>query len=701
VVPGYEIISELGRGGMGVVYQARHQKLGRVVALKMILSGAHAGEADLARFRTEAEAVARLQHPSIVQIFEVGEHDGRPYFSLEFCGGGSLEKKLAGVPLPPKEAASLAETLARAMHAAHEASVVHRDLKPANVLLTKDGTPKITDFGLAKKLDEAGQTASGAIMGTPSYMAPEQAGGKSAQIGPRTDVYALGAMLYEYLTGRPPFRAATALDTVLQVIADEPVPPTQLQPRTPRDLETITLKCLQKDPASRYASAQALADDLTRYRTGEPVRARPVGPAGRLWRWGRRNPTVAGLLGVIGLLLVLLAAVMTGAYLRTSVALEQSNRHLYLADMHLAQSALEAGEHGRLMELLDMHVSASRHSDLRGWERYYLRSRCPLLVSLPGRTVSASAWSPDGRRLALACNDRSLRVWDAATGVEVVTLVDRLSSMDDSAAWSPDGLRLAAAWQNGIKIWDVNAGRQERLLRGHSDTVRSVSWRPGGLELASGSDDRTARVWNVTTGEEVLRLPGHEGGMAVSWSPDGRHLATADGKAVRVWDRTTAQEVFRAAAVAISWSRDGRVLATGAGDGTLTIWDVATRRRRNWRGHSGRAWFVALSPDATRLASETPDMQGTQDRKTGAVQWEDQLKLWDVPAQREIHTQRGFNSHREEASWRGRTEAASWNPDGSRLATASRYSGPATSAPRLLRTAPAGTAGRRLRPPGC
>ncbi|HKI32549.1 MAG TPA: serine/threonine-protein kinase [Gemmataceae bacterium] len=203
-VPGYEILGELGRGGMGVVYKARQAKLGRLVALKMILSGGHAGEADLSRFRTEAEAIARLQHPHIVQIHEIGEHGGLPYFSLEFCAGGSLEKKLAGTPLPPKEAAALVQTLARAMQAAHEKGVIHRDLKPANVLLAEDGTPKVTDFGLAKKLGEAGQTASGAVMGTPSYMAPEQAGGRSEQMSPLVDVYALGAILYECLTGRPP-----------------------------------------------------------------------------------------------------------------------------------------------------------------------------------------------------------------------------------------------------------------------------------------------------------------------------------------------------------------------------------------------------------------------------------------------------------------------------------------------------------------
>jgi serine/threonine-protein kinase len=268
--PGYEILEELGRGGMGVVYKARQTALGRIVALKMILHADHAGLEARARFIAEAEAVARFQHPHIVQIFEIGEAGGLPYFSLEFCPGGSLDRKLGGTPLPADEAARLAETLARAIEAAHRAQVVHRDLKPANVLLTAEGEPKVTDFGLAKKLDVQGQTQSGAVMGTPSYMAPEQAGGQK-DLGPAADVYALGAVLYKLLTGRPPFKAATALDTILQVVNEEPVPPQRLHSKVPRDLETICLKCLQKQPGRRYVSAEALADDLHRFRAGEPI----------------------------------------------------------------------------------------------------------------------------------------------------------------------------------------------------------------------------------------------------------------------------------------------------------------------------------------------------------------------------------------------------------------------------------------------
>jgi serine/threonine-protein kinase len=301
----YELLGRLGRGGMGVVYQARDHRLDRLVALKMILAGAHADPEELARFRAEAQAQARLQHPNIVQVYEVGEADGWPYFALEYVDGGSLEKRLAGLPQPARWAAGLVETLARAMHHAHQQGLVHRDLKPANVLLAADGTPKVTDFGLAKRLQaEAGKTPSGAVVGTPSYMAPEQTLSRPGAVGPAADVYALGAILYECLTGRPPFLAETALDTLVQLQGQEPVPPRRLQPKVPRDLDTICLKCLEKESARRYASALALADDLSRFQAGEPIRARPVGLAGRLGRWARRQPVVAGLAAALVLALV-------------------------------------------------------------------------------------------------------------------------------------------------------------------------------------------------------------------------------------------------------------------------------------------------------------------------------------------------------------------------------------------------------------
>ncbi|HKB03746.1 MAG TPA: protein kinase [Gemmataceae bacterium] len=339
-VAGYEILGELGRGGMGIVFKARQVALDRVVALKMILAGPHATPTVLARFRAEALAVARLQHPSIVQVFEVGEAARLPYLSLEFVDGGSLSKKVAHEPQPPGYAAETVRALARAMAYAHERGVIHRDLKPANVLLAADGTPKITDFGLAKRLEgDSLQTQAGAVLGTPSYMAPEQASGETDRIGPLVDVYALGAVLYDLLTGRPPFAGTTVLDTLEMVRTREPVPPGQLAGKLPRDLETITLKCLQKDPARRYASAGALADDLGRFLEGKPIVARPVSAAERAWRWAKRNRWVAGLGSAVALLLVTVAVVTSVLSWRLNVKRNEAEANAESARIAQAKEA--------------------------------------------------------------------------------------------------------------------------------------------------------------------------------------------------------------------------------------------------------------------------------------------------------------------------------------------------------------------------
>jgi eukaryotic-like serine/threonine-protein kinase len=314
-VPGYEVESVLGRGGMGVVYRARHQKLNRTVALKMLLAGAYAGPAERVRFQREAEAVAGLRHANIVQVYDVGDLDGRPFFTMEIVEGGSLAEKLTGAPQPAREAAALVAALAEAVGAAHQGGILHRDLKPANILLTADGTPKVSDFGLARRLESGERlTQSGAVLGTPSYMAPEQARGQTQALGPAVDVYALGAILYELLTGRPPFRGETAADTVVQVLSQEPVPPARLNPRVPRDLETICLKCLHKEPPRRYSSAAAMAEDLRRFLQDKAIAARPEGRVERLARGARRRPTL-----VVGLAAgVLLATALAGGGLWVS-----------------------------------------------------------------------------------------------------------------------------------------------------------------------------------------------------------------------------------------------------------------------------------------------------------------------------------------------------------------------------------------------
>jgi serine/threonine protein kinase len=364
-VPGYEILRELGRGGMGVVYQARQLGLDRTVALKMVLAGIHADPKDLARFRAEAAAIARLRHPNIVQIYDVGETAGQPYLVLEFVAGGSLAQRLQGTPQPVRPAAQLVETLARAVHAAHTKGVIHRDLKPANVLLQiadgrlplekqdgaaagqsaignlKSAIPKITDFGLAKctdgdgeASDRRGPTVTGEILGTPNYMAPEQAMAPRQPVGPAADVYALGAVLYELLTGRPPFTGETPLAIVLQVLHDEPVSVTSLRPNVPRDLETICLKCLRKEPRKRYGSALELAEDVQRFLRDEPIRARSLMPAEKLWRWVRRHPLPAALLaaGLLGPVVALTVLSLLSAQLVRSNALESAAQQAELLE---------------------------------------------------------------------------------------------------------------------------------------------------------------------------------------------------------------------------------------------------------------------------------------------------------------------------------------------------------------------------------
>jgi serine/threonine protein kinase len=355
-VPGYEILAVLGRGGMGVVYKARQLSLKRLVALKMLVAGPHASPGLLARFRTEAEAVALLQHPHIVPIYEVGQAGGLPYFALEFVDGGTLAQKLDGAPQPAREAAAMTLTLARAMHFAHERGIIHRDLKPANVLLTPDGSLKISDFGLAKSLEGGdGPTQTGDIMGTPSYMAPEQASGVTKQVGPAADVYALGAILYEMLTGRPPFRAENSMETVRQVLVEEPLPPRRLQPRAARDLETICLKCLEKEPRKRYRSAAALADDLQRFLAGEPIQARPAGVGERLVKWVRRHPAVAAVVGISSLAVL----AVLGIVLRYSFQLKSTNQKLEDTNEILAGKNKELGDANQKQEKLNLALKNS------------------------------------------------------------------------------------------------------------------------------------------------------------------------------------------------------------------------------------------------------------------------------------------------------------------------------------------------------
>jgi WD40 repeat protein/tRNA A-37 threonylcarbamoyl transferase component Bud32 len=666
-VAGYEILGELGRGGMGVVYKARQAKLNRLVALKMILAGGHAGDDERRRFLTEAEAVARLQHPGIVQIHEIGEAGGHPYFSLEFCPGGSLADKLNGTPLPPKEAARVVEALARAIQAAHDAGIVHRDLKPANVLLATDGTPKITDFGLAKKLDAAaGQTATGAIMGTPSYMAPEQAGGKSKEIGPAADVYALGAVLYECLTGRPPFRAATAFDTVLQVVSEEPASVRQLQPGVPADLETVCHRCLQKEPAKRYASAGELAEDLRRFQAGEPIKARPVGSAERAWRWCRRNPLVAGLVAAVVAALLLGTGGATFFAVKAEVrarsekrAREAADWLTYTAQLSLAQREWQDDDVGHARALLE-----ASNGDLRGWEHAYLRHLCDRKEqTFAGHNGAAYSvcWSPDGKRLAsagTAGKSGEVKIWDLARGQEALCLSGHTDAVR-SACWSPDGKYLVSASWEEVKVWDTATGREAFALTGPTHAVHSVCWSPDGKRIAAaGHRSNESRllvgvvgVWDAATGKQVGSFEGGPQVESMSWSPDGERLALAQGHSLWLIDATAGKQVrslhgHTDSVTSVCWGPDGKRLASASCDRTVKVWDAATGQEALNFGHAGSVYSVCWSPDGKRLAS---------------AGWDGAVKVLDLGSGQETRTLKGHA---------GSVHSVSWSPDGKRLASA-------------------------------
>lgn len=675
----FQLLELVGEGSFGTVYKARDAELDRIVAIKLPRSGYFVSPEDKQRFLREAKSAAQLVHPNIVQVHEIGREDDVPYIVSDFVAGQTLAQLLATRRPPFREAADLTAQIADALQYAHERGIVHRDVKPSNIMLSSSvssqlsitkipevcatengrritdyGHPKLMDFGLARR-DEGSVavTLDGKILGTPAYMAPEQAAGDFRQVDGRSDVYSLGVILYQMLTGEHPFRGTTPM-LLHQVLCDEPRPPRRLNDRIPRDLETICLKAMAKTPARRYATAGDLAADLRRYLKGEPIHARPVGNMERLWRWAKRNPMVAGLAAAVLTLLLLGTGISTYFALDAVAAKNRSERHLYDAKINLAQRYWESNYIGRMVELLEQTAPRPGQEDLAGWEWQYLWRLCHgdlRTISIHANTVASVAVSPDGLRLALAYHphpfdawrtgtmkDSELSIWDIATG-EKVSVLD--TDEFQGVAFSPQGDRLAAlANDKATRLYDVASGRELKAIPspGSTSPVR-LSFSPDGNRLALPSWGETIPVWDLRTWKKTLELksPGKTNNTVV-YSPDGKQLAsgdiiqafihlfdTANGRRLKtlVWPDGRAMDLM--------FSPNGEKLASAHDDGAVMLWDAATGRQlRSWSGHSSVVRSLDFSPDGRVLATGGND---------GIA------KMWDLFSAHEIRTLKGHTEN--------------------------------------------------------
>jgi WD40 repeat protein len=709
----YELLEEIARGGMGVVWKAQQVSLNRMVALKMILAGALASEQEVQRFRQEAESAANLDHPNIVPIYEVGEHDGQQYFAMKLIEGANLAQGAERWRGRPREIARLLATVARAVHHAHQRGILHRDLKPGNVLLDAAGAPHVTDFGLARQIEgNKGLTQSGAIVGTPSYMAPEQARSeKGLTVG--VDVYALGAILYELLTGRPPFQAATPVDTILQVLSEEPVPPRRLSPKVPRDLEVICLKCLRKEPGKRYGSAADLADDLDRWLQGEPIKARPAGRVERMVKWVRRRPAAAAFLAMSIALLVTWGLFTLWVVEQRNESEDQRDLAVYVEQINLAYREWQRGDIASALEVLES-CSESR----RGWEHHFLATLCQRnLLSLEEQAsgVPCVCFSPDGQRLAIAVAN-AVKVWDLNNGQEVFSLQG--GSTAYRLCFSSNGKRLVSAHErpkSGVKIWDMETGHEASTPKALVD-VCDVVFSSDGKRLAcrdtrevNERNDlnayvtillqnqlfaatacssyffpprRLVKVYDVDTWKEIrtVRAHGSEGGAPGAISSDGSRLACVfegpnlgQGLAtVDVWDVQAGRKTLSfnvnalvTALFSVCFSPDGKRLAMASMDNRryeLRIWDTMTGQALLSYVGDEAARNVAGDMAPTRnfgglSVTFSPDSKRIIGTCFGNI-----IKVWDADSGKLVLSLKGHS---------GRVFSTCFSPDGKRLVSGS------------------------------
>lgn len=626
----YELLEEIARGGMGVVYRARQMSLNRIVAVKMLLFGQAANNEFVKRFHAEAEAVAGLHHPNIVAIHEIGVHEGQHCFSMDYVEGQTLAERARDNPVPPELAADYVVSIARAVHYAHQQGVLHRDLKPSNVLIDAQDQTRVTDFGLAKRLrDDSDLTHEGQVMGTPNYMAPEQAAGKRAEVGPAMDVYSLGAILYYLLTGRAPFLAESLEEALGLVLHAEPVTPRLLTPGIPRDLETICLKCLEKDPHQRYRSAQGLADDLGRWLRREPILARPSTPVDRVMKWTRRKPAIAALSGLLLLGMSLgVPAILwewrqaTHHSVAERRALDRANATLAEVQIQISERLFVDTETSGALAYLALVLRQNPTNAVVAARVFSNLTHQVLILPLVeplhhNGAVYFAQFSPDGRRVVTASGDGTAQIWDANTG-HAVTPPLRHKGPVWFAQFSPDSLRVVTASEDkSAQIWDAYTGQPVTPPLEHPWSVGFAFFSPDGKRVVTDTwePDWTLRLWDAQSGlllsqpiTNIHRL------RCYPFSRDGQRLVTSYGKhSAQIWDAITGTPLVSLKHDEFVWtaefSLDGQRVVTACRDGTARIWDARTgKETAPPLNHGESLWTAHFNPSGQRMVTVCNDM---------------------------------------------------------------------------------------------